>query len=68
MILYFFQLFTCFVTAVLLTFIVMGSANNQTFISNYILKHGENLAPESCIKAGSHTLCILLTVVLGFNF
>lgn len=66
--LYFFQLFTCSVAAVLLAFIVMGSTNNQTFVSNYILKHGENLTPESCIKPGSHTLCILLTVVLGFNF
>lgn len=68
MILYFFQLVTYSLATVLLTFIVMGSAHNQTFISNYILKHGENLTPESCIKTGSHTLCIQLTVALGFNF
>lgn len=46
--LYFFQLFAYSVATVLLHFIVMGSTNNQTFISNYILKHGENLTPESC--------------------
>jgi len=68
MILYFFQLLTCSVVPVLLTFIVTGSANNQTFVSNYILKHGENLTPESCTRPGSHILCVLLTVILGFNF